>query len=1168
MKHKWQTTAAVLGLLAVAATGEEADRRIPIDFELQQPGLVTLVIEDADGRRVRNLISEEAYPAGRNRVWWDGKDDRERDKDAAAHSVFHIPGRMVAPGRYTVRGLVHPEIDVIYQLTPYTEGKPPWRTPDQGSQWLTNHSAPSDVVFLPAGQAPERAGKPGSKGGQLLVCSRVAEGGSGLAWLDLEGRKLWGQHWLGGVWTAASHLAVDRGDRPVPGTYAYAAASWPGDKYNNFKNELRIHRLLNDRKLMAKAPRDQRFGTGEDRPILTPTYEIPLMPGAPVIDKKNISATNAAEQEKLKQYVAELSGFAAHNGILAVAFEKLNQLLFVDAHENKVLGTAEAPAPRGLAFDREGNLYVLSQGRVLRYETAGRIPLPLPEARVIVSGLEDPQRLMVADDHTIYLSDWGNSHQIKQFSADGKALRTFGDPGAPSIGAYNPNHLNHPSGMALDERGRLWVAEDTHIPKRVSIWDAQTGKLLDGLYGPMRYGGSGAVDPADKTRFFYDDDHGGTIEFKLDYETGRSTPLAIPYLERYNRSGLIGRYTGAAPSYPLRHNGRLYLTDTFNLATSGRRSAALWRYDDDHVLRLVAAAGDINDAASEVLPVFRDRPDLQTRMPEGFKPGKYKSLLFVWSDLNGNQQLDPEEVQFLLPGTNPNSTRETTGTATPDSDLAFTFSDVGGKVLQIRPVSITDQGVPVYDLAQRKVLSDGAQRPASSGGNQVLTARDGWSITTTPVKPFAREGLGGIRNGEAVWYYPSLWPGLHASHIAPMPEEPGQVIGTTRVVGPVIDAPPGSEAGQLWAINGNKGNVYIFTTDGLFVTRLFQDSRTTSWNAPQAERGMKVNHLSLQEECFGPTWTRTDKGEVILQCGFTGNIVEIKNLDQIRRLPDQQLTVSAEQLENARQWGVEQEARRQAEAGKTAGPLTVPFLKQAPKLDGDASDWEAPWALIDRRKQKVGNWGKRDVETRAKFAVGPDGKLYAAWQTYDQNLLKNSGESLERLFKCGGALDLLISSDESAAPDRRQPVRGDRRLLITRVGDRTVAMLYEPVAPGAGTPKVEFGSPLRTLYFDRVEPVGDRIELTSGSVKDLKADANGTVVRTTYELAIPLELLGLDPKPGQKLKFDVGILRGDGIQTLQRVYWRNRASGLVSDIPSEAELIPALWGELLFGDRN
>ena len=61
-------------------------------------------------------------------------------------------------------------------------------------------------------------------------------------------------------------------------------------------------------------------------------------------------------------------------------------------------------------------------------------------------------------------------------------------------------------------------------------------------------------------------------------------------------------------------------------------------------------------------------------------------------------------------------------------------------------------------------------------------------------------------------------------------------------------------------------------------------------------------------------------------------------------------------------------------------------------------------------------------------------------------------------------------------------------------------------------------------------------------------------------------MLGFEPKPGASYKIDLGLLRGDGAQPLQRVYWSNKASGLVADIPSEAELTPALWGTLKIAD--
>ena len=72
---------------------------------LDQPGFVTLVIEDEHGVRVRNLISETYFPAGDNVAWWDGLDDLGRDKSSEDHGIYNVSGKLVAPGSYTVRGL-------------------------------------------------------------------------------------------------------------------------------------------------------------------------------------------------------------------------------------------------------------------------------------------------------------------------------------------------------------------------------------------------------------------------------------------------------------------------------------------------------------------------------------------------------------------------------------------------------------------------------------------------------------------------------------------------------------------------------------------------------------------------------------------------------------------------------------------------------------------------------------------------------------------------------------------------------------------------------------------------------------------------------------------------------------------------------------------------------
>ena len=92
-----------------------------------------------------------------------------------------------------------------------------------------------------------------------------------------------------------------------------------------------------------------------------------------------------------------------------------------------------------------------------------------------------------------------------------------------------------------------------------------------------------------------------------------------------------------------------------------------------------------------------------------------------------------------------------------------------------------------------------------------------------------------------------------------------------------------------------------------------------------------------------------------------------------------------------------------------------------------------------------------------------------------------------------------------------------------------------------------FSSPWRTITLDRVEDVSADVELAGGP------DGN-------YEISIPLEKLGLQVKAGDVIRGDVGLLRGDDTQTLQRVYWCNKATGITADVPSEAELTPRLWG--------
>ena len=330
-------------------------------------------------------------------------------------------------------------------------------------------------------------------------------------------------------------------------------------------------------------------------------------------------------------------------------------------------------------------------------------------------------------------------------------------------------------------------------------------------------------------------------------------------------------------------------------------------------------------------------------------------MLFVWTDLNDDGRMQADELQFL-PGE--------TGGITVMPDLSFVAAWVGEKAMRFAPVRLTPDGSPVYDLSKGEVIAEHAQRPTSSGGGQALIDSEGRAVLTVAPGPLAPQSVGGTAGaasgGRATWSYPSPWPGLHASHNAPMPEFPGELLGTTRLLGGTIKPPGGGEGGgpgELWAVNGNKGNVYLFTTDGLFVATLFRDCRTAAWSMPAADRGMLVNDASLGEEDFWPSITQTADGAVYLTAA-NSSIVRVEGLDKIARLPESAVEVTAGQLAAARAAAVRLELdRRSRDAKPGSNQLKVAIRDQPPEVDGKLDDW-------------AGATGRRSTSAPSRSATG------------------------------------------------------------------------------------------------------------------------------------------------------------------------------------------------------
>ena len=1051
--------------LSSCARAQSTAKTIPIPFTLKEAGFVTLVIENKDGQRVRNLVSDTWFKAGRNIAYWDGTDDLGRDAASAAKGIYKIPAKAVPAGTYTVRGLVHAQLNTSYEFAVYATGNPPWSTDDHTGAWLANHTPPQAALFVPALVSPTH--QPA-----VFLGSYVTEGPDGLAWVDLEGKKMGGKKWVGGNWTAAPYLARDAGEKAASGIYAYVASVWETEKKSG-QAELRITAI----------------SANADKSVIV--YPIGALPGNTEDDMS-----------------AEIGGLAVNNGIAVVSLTKKNKLLFIDIQTGKLVNSVDLVAPMGLAFDAKGQLLALSGQTLVTFKSVNDVAnLPAP-VKVIAARLEAPVGLAIATDGKIYISDGGKSHQIKVFTAGGKFVQAIGKPGVPAAGPYDPLHMNNPAGITIDSRQQLWVTERDYLPKRVSVWSL-SGSFIKAFYGPAKYGGGGTLDPQDKTRFYYAEEGRGTMEFKLDWKTGESKLERILYRRQANDLYLATRSGG--PETPLYYKGKRYFTNAYNSSPTGGATTAFLFVERNGIAYPAVAMGSAG-AWSELKTKALKTPPF-----------------FMWIDLNADAKVQDNEVTY--------QNGPVTGGITLMPDLSFAVSNLNGKAVQFSPSGFTAAGIPLYALDKGKVMATGVMAPASSGGNQMLTAPDGLAVVTQGIAPFDRLSLSGTKNGLPAWSYPNLWPGLHAAHQAPLPEFPGELIGPTRLLGGLING--GKDSGPLFAINSNHGMVYLFTADGLFVSTLFKPMRDGKrWNMPVAKRGMNLNDYSLAEENFWPTITQTTDGEVYLVDGYRSSLVHVTGLGSVERLPLTSVTVSDQTLSQLKADQTRQSAATaQVKSEIGAGDVLHAAISSSPMaVDGKLNDWSGlKWVDISS--------GKTSAVTGAITISG--NRLYAGYRTGDVGLLKNSGEMPLAPFKTGGALDLMIATEAV-----------DVRLLVTIINGKPKALIYKNLLKGASEgEKVPFSSPSRTIKFDRVVDISSQLQFAAGKNGD-------------YEISVPLAVLNLKPTEGMMIKGDIGILKGDGAQTLSRIYWSNKSTSIVSDVPSEAELTPKLWGNWLFEQKK
>jgi streptogramin lyase len=139
--------------------------------------------------------------------------------------------------------------------------------------------------------------------------------------------------------------------------------------------------------------------------------------------------------------------------------------------------------PHGMTVDHEGNLWVTDAQdkdgkgqQVFKFNPDGKVLMTLGKAGVAREGpdtFNGPTDVVIAANGDTFVSDGhvANSNgRVVKFSKDGKFIKAWGKRGS------GPGEFDTPHSMAMDSRGRLFVADRGN--NRIQIFD-QEGRFID-----------------------------------------------------------------------------------------------------------------------------------------------------------------------------------------------------------------------------------------------------------------------------------------------------------------------------------------------------------------------------------------------------------------------------------------------------------------------------------------------------------------------------------------------------------------------------------------------------------------------------------------------------------------------------------------------------------------
>ncbi len=1050
-----------------AKNSQVATVGVPIEIAVTEDSMeISVNIIDEAGKVIRELAGGEKCSKGTYTTYWDGYD---------------AWGKPVKPGKYKWGAYFHKGLEARYAGSVGTSGMPAYNTPDGKGAWGGDHSNPVDCTSDDSG---------------FYFLWPVAEAGKAIVKTDYNGKVLWRKTpFVRGGWGPLYTLATD-------GKYLYVTLgeSKVGDTPGSVKHTTYLFKM--DAANGTLLTWDDNMA---DRAIFSANLaKMPVSLSPMPID----FGKKTENQEPGIAYNPDCMGIAVAHGKVYMPSNNLGKIFIVNSMTGKIESGLECAGVRGINFDASGNLFAVSaplgkKPKVVRFEKGkGK------EKVVVSDNLEVPYDVAIDNKGQIYISDQGNSHQVKVFSAKGKMISSIGKKGGrPWQGKYDQAALLNPTGLSIDHKGYLLVTESS-LPKVFSRFSIPDGKLQNRWFGPGIYWQSTWPMPDDPKHVFYMLTKGiGRARVKGPNEVGVPDSYWNLNHTPYSFAGNLESFL-PQPEIVKASNGNLYLV-------KDSKTQAVMLLGND-LLRPVSTWNWLEK----------------------------EQRLEAWIDGNGDglkQENEIHRIDRTADGKQIPTLAQATSSFHMESNGDLYFITQGNSILKIPCKKFLSNGLIEWDLqnstfAVSEVLPGAKKLPTGyrTGilGVRLDNQKNLYTVFNTktagnggpydfPSEKVAKnrlEGLGHTAEFNVVKfakYGPQgnlLWM---AGRKATAGAKAGEMYHFWNLAGLVNDkyVAGGSEWGQI----------YFYTHDGFFVDAIMNNPADAPAPGPYTfggeTSGARVQYFPALDELWAYS---------------SGKAYHVKGFKDGKMEGEKRVYGTI---------AIDKTYEKVSHAVDSVHSLKIVATK------GDLITGLNGWG--DIASAKVEHNGRELATVQLAY----DNKnLYCRMDVIDASPMENKTDQAQLFFKGGDIAGILLGTGRE--PD--SPGQGDIRIAAVMMQGIPKLMAMKQKTSG------------KKASFEYYTPAGGRVvfeyvgEVPGGQLTMGKTQ-NGYVAT----FAVPLSFLEFDLMHGTNLRGDIDLRYSGngqrGVQAVSRNYLftpDNTQTTMTDDIPTEARFYPQYWGKI------